>query len=550
MRVDETVASPLTNIQQVVSRGNPAWKWTYEYTNLSESEREVVQAFLLNCRGSLNTFKVSDPADYSIRGSLSDWTDVYSGYGSFTSAGSDTTKVNSWFNNGSFLESHVTDERMAVFEWRADTTASEILTFRGVNPGGYVSIQSGAIYAAQIKHFAKDYNNKFYLNVRSDGSHFLRSDNISSEGIFTMPFPAGYDTSEQYVSIAVDDIPPALGKRFATADWRLVRAAMIVNTENLFTYSNDFSNAAWSVNNASVESGTTNDPIGGDNWWTMFVNSDDASGTHSVRQSVTIPQSNDMHTVDFYAKYVTGLPKVMVELNNGDAYSRAYFDLSVGSMYQVTDSNSYGFSFGKIYSAREGAYRLQVTAHVNSDTPVLGGIFLVNSDDAISFATTDSCYIRIAYANYRKSPVIGPALITTDTTVVASSENWTGSKVVFSGFDPGDIIKAGQRLELINQYYDDVADTYERSEFKRVTDEVKVGLEGHAFIEFDPPIRNAPTANYSRFSGGNNGHLMHPVAIFHQPEMKARLLGGTIQYIDKPLRMTDIVFDVLEDLTE
>jgi hypothetical protein len=32
--------------------------------------------------------------------------------------------------------------------------------------------------------------------------------------------------------------------------------------------------------------------------------------------------------------------------------------------------------------------------------------------------------------------------------------------------------------------------------------------------------------------------------------MKARLLNGTIQYIDKPLRMTDIVFDVLEDLTE
>ena len=67
-RVDETFASPLTNIQQVVSRGNPAWKWTYEFTNLSESEREIVQAFLINCRGSLNTFKVRDPSQYSLRG--------------------------------------------------------------------------------------------------------------------------------------------------------------------------------------------------------------------------------------------------------------------------------------------------------------------------------------------------------------------------------------------------------------------------------------------------------------------------------------------------
>jgi hypothetical protein len=43
---------------------------------------------------------------------------------------------------------------------------------------------------------------------------------------------------------------------------------------------------------------------------------------------------------------------------------------------------------------------------------------------------------------------------------------------------------------------------------------------------------------------------MHNPVIFDRPEMTARLLGGTVQYIEKPLQLTDVVFEVIEDLSE
>jgi hypothetical protein len=74
---------------------------------------------------------------------------------------------------------------------------------------------------------------------------------------------------------------------------------------------------------------------------------------------------------------------------------------------------------------------------------------------------------------------------------------------------------------------------------------------GVATLNFDPPIRNAPQHGYAPISSpAFNGETIHNPVIFHKPEMKGRLLAGSVQYIDKPLKAMDIVFDVIEDMTE
>jgi hypothetical protein len=545
MRVDETVASPLTNIQQVVSRGNPAWKWTYEYTNLSESEREIVQAFLLNCRGSLNTFKVTDPGDYSIRGTMSDWTDVYSGRGEFfTVPGSSSNKVNSWFGKTALLHQHITDDGSVNFDWRGDSGA-ENLKYLGDSSVGYISLTPGALYAARVKQFSNEYDHSYHLQVSSETTLFLQTTEIRSPGIVTFPFYAGQSGTNMVIAKHDTPIAPVIGKQFTVADWRLARAAMVVNTENMVTYSNKFD--SWTTAGCDVESGFANDPLGGENWWRLFVNSDDGVSNHYLTGNITVPGSEDIHTIDLYMKDGIGLSTWALHMGDITNYVRAWIDLSVASIYNVTAGGNAGFPFAKVWSAGGSGYRVQLTGHLGSDTAQNFRLYLVNSDDSLSFAPTDSVYVHICNAGWRRGPVLGASLITTDTAVVGSSQNWSGSKIRLSGFDADTIIKAGTRFELINQYHDDASDVYERSEFKRVTREVQVGMEGHALIEFDPPIRNAPTPDFWYTA---EHRTVQPIAIFQKPEMKARLLNGTIQYIDKPLRMTDIVFDVLEDLTE
>jgi len=144
---------------------------------------------------------------------------------------------------------------------------------------------------------------------------------------------------------------------------------------------------------------------------------------------------------------------------------------------------------------------------------------------------------------------MGPYVPSTDTIVVGSG--WqTGSNLYVDGFDPQDIIKSGQRFEVINQFHNNSSDLFERSEFKRLTTEIKAHREGYAILEFDPPIRNAPVTDRSYNTGENLGETMHNLVIFHKPELKARLVAGTIQYVDKPLMATDIIFNIMEDLSE
>ncbi len=205
-------------------------------------------------------------------------------------------------------------------------------------------------------------------------------------------------------------------------------------------------------------------------------------------------------------------------------------------------------AFAKIWDVGSDWYRCQLSCIVSSENSLRSGLFLMDDSGNVNFTGNGSDGIEIAHAQMRQFPFMGQYVETTDAAIVGTG--WqTGSKLILDGFDGGEIIKAGTRFEVVNQFNNQSKGVFNRSEFKRATEEIIVHQEGWAILPFDPPIRNAPETDRNSGEQGNLGETMHNPVVFDNPETTCRLVGSTIQYIEKPLKLTDIVFDIIEDLT-
>ncbi len=562
-RVDERPTSPLTNIFQIVARGNPVWQWGYEFVDLTDFERDIVQSFLLKCKGSLNTFKAPDPGDYEIRGSLSDWIDVFSGYGSFSDpAGSGSIDVTSWFRHATQFHSHVTEEGIVRFEWR-DRLATVNLRWQGIDSLGKVdSLEVGQPYVQRLKLFSD--GKPFSTSLRigsSDGIGYRQGSTtqVKSAGSVSFPFtPVNTSHHVAVVDWTVSD-ESRIGDAFEQTDYKFMRCALVANSENLFTRSNDFDHADWTVVNAIVASGYMDaDPVTGiaSGGWKLFGDTS-VNTQHYLTQSIVKVNTHDIYTVAVYARRIEFDMNLRIHIiadgSLTGARIEARFNLGDGvsnnAILTQTGQSFIDKHWISITDVGSGIWRCSVSALVSSHNLIGIAVFPVTSNFARDYTNDGSAGIEIFGATINRHPNVGPYVPTVANTVVGDTKQ-TGSRLVVTGLDPEAIIKTGQRFEIINQFYNQSSGTFERSEFKRMTKEIRVHREGHAILEFEPSIRNAPTQDWYRANDDHIGGCMHNPVIFHKPEMKARLVAGTIQYTDKALKATDINFSIIEDLAE
>lgn len=546
-RVDSIIPSPLTNVHQVASRGNPAWIWTYEYVDLSLSERDIVQAFLLRAKGAVNTFKITDPGDYEIRGTISDWLDVFSGHGSFTTnAGSSSLKVNSYFGKSAGFNHHITDDGTVRFEKRG--VISNVRNLAWPN----AILDSGKAYVQRIKHFNGVGGRQFGLAVGSGGTaEFISAapTPVESDDSITAPFVTDANTYDMSVIEYIGN-SPMIGDFFEMADYRVSRCALVANSEQLFNRSNGLTDGDWFTINATVDSGwwdssPTGVTSGG---WKLYV--DNGGGEHTLDQLITKPMTEDLYTFGFYARPLDADMNIRLELSDSAGNNQlANFNLVSGAIFSTGGSGIFERQIAKAWDVGSGTFRCQLTCMVSSLSNLKGKLYIVDSNSNVSFTGNGSAGILIFGPSLRKFPFMGQYYETQANTITGAVAQ-TGSRLRLDGFDAGDIIKAGQRFEVVNRFNNVNSSYFERSEFKRITKEAVANPEGSVIIEFDPPIRNAPVFDRSNIVGGHLGETMHNPVIFHQPEMKARLMAGTIQYVDKPLMATDIIFEVVEDMTE
>lgn len=557
VRTDEIFASPITNIQQVVSRGNAAWTSIIEYTDLSDNERDIVEAFLTRCKGPTNTFKIPDFADYGAVGDVADWADVFSTYGEFNvDAGSGTNDVNSWWHYFGDYEHHITDEDTLRFDAMTNISTATLLWRGTVSSYGVIDAwEAGRAYVARLRHFNRSDKDAHTFQVavgsgrQSGGRVQLLSESINSTGQVSFPFFTGVQTAD--ISV-IEGSGVSHGDYWEYADFRSNRCALVANSENQILYSNWFDDATWVGSHTTIESGFAGDPQGGANLWRMYVNSSEVNSNHFIQQTITVTNTRDTWTGSIKVRAPTdGLAGVRLSLKDSAGNeSWAIANVKSATIVSAVASGDFVKVWAEAWPVQSDFVRCQITAVVTSLTDLIFHISATNSDNAISYATADTSYLEISAAQLVKFPFMKHYCETTSSaSAVNVTSGQTGSTLLLEGFDAKDIVKAGQRFEIVTQFHTEANSLYEKSEFKRVTREAKATLDGRMAIEFDPPIRNAPATGASVNGGDHYAGTLHNPVIFYKPEMKARLIDNTIQYIEKPLKLTDITFEVVEDLT-
>lgn len=538
-RKERIFSSPETGIQQSASRSGTFYGATIEYNDISLSAREIVQSFLSRCSGALNSFKLIDHSNYSIRGYGSNWTDVFSNNGDFLT----DDNLNS-FSVSAVMDRTILDGGGVRMRWNK----------LGANFTTYIDnqvLQQGGSYLIRAKVVGNDYPMNVRFTVGSQYNVVFGPQAVRSDADISVPFFADA-TTQTICGLFFGGTITFSGKVGDIIDvhnLRCSRVALVSNSENLLTRSNEFDHADWSTTRASVESGFSDDPMGAANTWRLYVNSDEASGTHFFQQDYTKIATEGLYTLSAYAQVGSGLTRFRVQMTDGDGNTgQADFNLSVGSMYTTSQLNSYYRVFGKIWDVGSNWYRCQATCTVTSKNLIRCNFLALNSDGTSLFTTTDTAYLNIYGAQLREFPHMGQ-YVPTDATAVVGTDYQTGSRLVLEGFDADQyMFRSNTKMEIINRYY--TPSLPQRSEFRKLAVDLRSNKEGSAIAYIDPPIRNAPVPQQGIQGSNFEGEMYHNAVVFDRPEMEAKLLAGTVQIIEKPLQMCDIVFEVIEDLTK
>jgi hypothetical protein len=604
VRADGMLISPVSGIQQMASRSNVYWRHSVEFRNLSTNERDIVQAFLMKAQGSNNWFKMPDFGGYEIDltptqtrvmiTSQNSWNvtaqqvffgDVFSNTGHiWSSVGCEQTKLNSDYVTGSHIRRISVDNEL-VFEQTLESKAqTNVLANAAVNTFAPENYQGRAAYIQRIKFWQDPESNAFGIRAqcgsKGAGSFplygMIGDTSCQSSGVLSVPFFSGF-AGGCMPSIGLTDIASKAGgnddagiwrnrhSEFRLADYYVARCALVCNSENLLTRSNDFSNAVWAVTNATVQSGWgVNDPVFdvSSGAWKLITDTS-VNTEHWLRCSsfgLTPAGRADHFTTSVYAKADEfgglGLQVQFLDGASTIGIIRGNFNLSSGSLISTPTLTNCGYNLSSaIYDCSSGWYRCTLTAMVHSGCDSLRVRFDVRSLNGAGTLTGDGTSGILLYgAQVNRHLFASPYIPITDTAVVGSGNWQSGSRLWVNGLDADTVIKAGTRFEVITQYHEDQAGKYEKSEFKRIIYETKVNRDGTALLEFQPPLRNSPKSiqfhEPSLGSANPSAGTVHNAVIFSNPEVRSKLVGSTIQYIEKPLQLTDIVFDVIEDLTE
>jgi len=192
--------------------------------------------------------------------------------------------------------------------------------------------------------------------------------------------PSGYKEGVVYSEIPIDGSADLVFTR-ASDGTRVNSSGLVENVPwNLFQYSNDFSNVAWTKYNATLTSGQS-DPFGGTNAWKFEAI---ISAQADFRQTVT-----GANSYSFYAKAGTS-----PEFRLWSGTSGTIFNLSTGTI----SSGS-----GIIESVGNGWYRCTILTSTSASVTLIP-YFVGNAGD----------YIYVAFGQAQTTTTAKPYFPTTD----------------------------------------------------------------------------------------------------------------------------------------
>lgn len=446
--------------QQVATYGDPAWSARMRFRGLRQADRARIMSALLDARGGYGVVRVCpyEPP----RGSFP---------ASELFANADFSNgATGWGSQNATLS--VSDRVMRLTANKASGAAPAITQTLTVTQ-----------YAPHLlRGFAGPRNRSgLTIGTYAGGSNYSTdAQGLISQSVFPLTtssgalYPIVYDGS---------------GNVTITGDWiecpfaSFSRCALVDNSPNALTYSDQFDNAAWSKNGATISANADTAP---DSTSTADRLVESSGGSlHFINRAVTKAASAQDWCGFVYAKANTRSQIRIVIGDNASNYGSVYVDLSTGTVLSGPSAS------GAVTNARafivdkgNGWYLCCLVANIPASITASNYMVVyLASGGGVSYSGDGSSNVRIWRGGYAQSSVpVRPAQTTS--TAVASGTTQTGSLINIKGLpvSTDGLLMAGDWCEI-------------NGELKQLTAPLNSDAAGLGQLSIRPGLVNAAADN-------------------------------------------------------
>lgn len=324
------------------------------------------------------------------------------------------------------------------------------------------------------------------------GSTFMAADYLSDSGgisfgmacVSVVPLGAG-----AYFSLTCFDTSAVVGDFLQIPYASVSRCGLVDNGDNLFLESVLMSNAAWTKNNVTVGSATT-DINGASTAWP--VSETTANASHYIFQAVTIPASEC--DVSFTALIKSGLRNyVALDIYDGTHESFQVFNLSTGAVGATHSTGGGVFQNVRcnIVPAGSGFYKCTLTVRKTGSSTSINGYLIAYSADSSGADTYMGNASSAAFTAARPTIALSSAegsISGTGSAALATGAPQSGAGLLVKGLpaNTSGLAKAGDFAEI---------GTPENSQLVRLTAPLNSDASGIGYMRFEPPLERSPASN-------------------------------------------------------
>jgi hypothetical protein len=246
---------------------------------------------------------------------------------------------------------------------------------------------------------------------------------------------ATFINSSGFIETATTDVP-----RFTHNPVTLTAIGLMIEgaRTNILTYSNDFSNAAWTKFNTTSTSASATSPDGTNNGWLMTANTNNAEHYNVESFSAT----SGSHVFSCFVK-AQNYNYVQLAFNSGPGGAFARFNLTTGL---VDFSNTFGSGFSAVVASiiphGDDWYRVSLKASVPTAT-IQCRIHVVNNAPATTFVGNNTDGVFIYGAQVEVAIIPSSYIPTSASTVTRAIDVCTGTLGGYYNATEGTILVTG-----------------------------------------------------------------------------------------------------------